>query len=241
MNVRGFFLIACLSLCGGIVSADTIYLQENAKGNQGEVLEEYPDAIVIRFPKNEIKRIEASEKPPMEHSSSLPKVIWVDDGETITLRLPKQNVQVSGDEDLKAEVESIPRRPAAAAQPAASIREMLRRPDDRVIQGKILSKGEPLAGCEMRILRVTDSAKDKLLEIFAGSGEKMDKESFGAVTDEHGIYTFTDIPYGEYILYWKPAGVTHWIRRLSENPDITLVPGRPVSVRDIETNVRTVN
>ena len=242
MNIRTIFLIMFLPLWVSVVSADTIYLQENAKGNQGEVLEEYPDAIVIRFPKNEIKRIEASEKPPMEQSSSLPKVIWVDDGETITLRLPKQNVQVSGDEDLKAEMESILPRPAAASKPsAASIQEMLRRADDRVIQGKILSKGEPLANCGMRILRVTDSAQDKLLDILSGSGEKMDKESFEAVTDEHGIYTFTDIPYGEYILYWKPAGVTHWIRRLSENPDSTLVPGRPVSVRDIETNVRTVN
>ncbi len=77
--------------------------------------------------------------------------------------------------------------------------------------------------------------------MLSGSSEKEEEQSFEAVTDEYGIYTFTNTPYGEYILYWKPEGYQHWIRRLSENSDITLVPGRPVAVRDIETNVKTVN
>ena len=102
-------------------------------------------------------------------------------------------------------------------------------------------KGDPLSNCKIRILKVADSVKDRMLSMFSGSQEEEEDQSFEAITDEFGLYTFKNVPYGEYILYWQPEGHQHWIRRLSENPDITLVPGRPVAVRNIETNVRTVN
>ncbi len=239
--VAGIFYF--LFLMGITANADTIYLQNKKSGNQGEVLEEYPDSIIIRFPKNEIKRIEAGEKPPSKQSSALQKVIWIDDGETITLRLPKQSVQVSGSESLKNLGQNHPAQQTVStitSQPFAdSIQEMLSQ--DRVIQGKILMKGEPLSNCEIRVLKVADSVKDRMLNMFSGSEEKEEEESFKAITDEFGLYTFKNVPYGQYILYWKPKGSKNWIRRLSENPDITLVPGRPVAVRNIETNIRTVN
>lgn len=234
-----------LFLLGATSSADTIYLQNSPKGNQGEVLEEYPNSIIIRFPKSEIKRIEADEKPPSKQSTSLQKIIWIDDGETITLRLPKQSVQVSGFEGLETKgggaSEFVYRQPPAAT-PMESLRELSRLSKDRIIQGKVLMRGDSLSNCQMRILKVTDSVKDRMLSMFSGSEEEEEEErSFEATTDEFGLYTFANVPYGEYILYWKPEGHEHWIRRLSENPDITLIPGRPVAVRDIEANVRTVN
>ncbi len=193
-----------------IAHADKIYLQSNSQGNAGQVLEEYPDSIVIKFPKSEIKRIEAQEKPALNQTSAQ-KVIWIDDGNTITLRLPKQSVQIST-------AGTIP----SAGGTASSLEEFSPLPQDRVIQGKVFLKGNPLAKCKVRIL---------------GTGQ----QSFESMTNEQGVYTFTNVPYGEYVLYWQPPGSGQWIRRLSENPDITLMPGRPVSVRNIETNVKTVN
>ena len=216
--------------------ADTVYLKNNAKGNTGKVLEEYPDSIVIRFPKSEIKRIEAEEKPPLNQEASAQKVIWIDDGDTITLRLPKQSVQISGSQALESAAGAKP--PLA---PSESLQELSRLKQGLAIQGKVLMKGAPLAKCRIRILRITDSTGDRLLRLLSGSNTEKAEQSFEAVSDEHGIYTFTSIPYGEYILYWKPEGQENWIRRLSENPDITLVQGRPVAMHDIEANVRTVN
>lgn len=232
-----------LFLLATAAHADTIYLQDKPTGNQGEVLEEYPDAIIIRFPKSEIKRIEAEEKPRVNESGNMQKVIWIEDGDTITLRLPKQSVQVSGSEALENLQQSQPDQqtaPQATSQPViSSIQEMLAQ--DRVIQGKVFMSGNPLANCKIRILKVTDPTQDRMLRLLTGSNEKEEEQSFEAVSDKYGIYTFTNIPYGEYILYWKPEGSENWIRRLSENPDITLAPGRPVAVRDIETHVKTVN
>ena len=215
--------------------ADTVYLKDNAKGNTGKVLEEYPDSIVIRFPKSEIKRIEAEEKPPLNQVSAQ-KVIWIDDGDTITLRLPKQSVQISGSQAVETTTGA-----KTPLTPSESIQELSHLKQGLAIQGKVLIKGAPLAKCSIRILRITDSAGDRLLRLLSGSNAEKAEQSFEAVSDEHGIYTFTDIPYGEYILYWKPEGQEQWIRRLSENPDITLIQGRPVAMHDIEANVKTVN
>ena len=208
------------------------------------MLEEYPDSIIIRFPKSEIKRIEVDEKPPLKQSSFLQKVIWIDDGETITLRLPKGSVQFSGTETLENLEQNHPTQTTAfSTMPrqsiSSSIQEMLSQ--DRIIQGKVLMRGEPLSNCKIRILRIADSVKDRMLSMFSGIQEEEEEQSFEAITDEFGLYTFKNIPFGEYILYWQPEGSKNWIRRLSENPDITLVPGRPIAVLDIEANVRTVN
>jgi len=211
MKIKIGLTCVCVLFFGPIAHADKIYLQSNAQGNAGQVLEEYPDSIVIKFPKSEIRRIEAQEKPALNQTSAQ-KVIWIDDGNTITLRLPKQSVQVSG----------IGATAPAGGNSVSSLQEFSPLPQDRVIQGKVFLKGNPLAKCKVRIL---------------GTGQ----QSFESVTNEQGIYTFTNVPYGEYVLYWQPEGSEQWIRRLSENPDITLMPGRPVSVRNIETNVKTVN
>lgn len=218
--------------------ADTIFLQNNPQGNAGEVMEEYPDAIVIKFPKTEIKRIEAGEQPPA--GSSLQKVIWIEDGDTITLRLPKQSVQVSGAGEMLQGGGS--GTGAVNTGLVSSFQEIARKATDRVIQGKVFYKGNPLENCKVKILKATDSSKDQILDMFSDSKGKEEDKFYEAVTDANGIYTFTNIPYGEYILYWKPAASMNWIRKLSENPDITLMPGRPVvNVRDIETNVKTAN
>lgn len=242
MRIKIVLMLCCFLFLSGPVHADTIYLQNNPQGNAGQVLEEYPDAIVIKFPKSEIQRIEAEERPDVNQTSAQ-KVIWIDDGDTITLRLPKQSVQVSGSDGLPAGERQMSEftQKQPVPTPLQSLQELSRLSGDRVIQGKVLMRGGPLAKCVIRILKVTDSVKDRMLSMFSGEKEEEEQQSFEAVTDEHGLYTFTNVPYGEYILYWKPEESDHWIRRLSENPDITLVPGRPASVRDIETNVKTVN
>lgn len=242
MKIKVVLLLVLFLLPAGIACADKIYLKSNPQGNTGQVVEEYPDSIVIKFSKDEIKRIEAGEKPVLNQSSAQ-KVIWIDDGDTITLRLPKQSVQVSGAQAMESSGGAVAGAAGQSSGPASvrSVQDLLGQPQDRVIQGKAFIKNEPLVNCQIRILKITDSTQDRLLRLLSGSKEGKEESSFEAVTDEYGIYTFTNIPYGEYILYWKPKGSEHWIRRLSENPDIVLVPGQPVSVRNIETSVKTVN
>jgi hypothetical protein len=241
MKIRIGFALACLLSLSAQGHADTVYLKSNARGNTGKVLEEYPDSIVIKFPKSEIKRIEADEKPPFKEVSAQ-QVIWIDDGNTITLRLPKQSVQISGSSALPTAGNA----PESAGQknslnPLEAPQELSNLSQGLAIQGKVLLKGQPLAKCKIRILRIMDSTGDRLLRLLSGSAAEKEAQSFEAVSDEHGIYTFTRIPYGEYILYWQPEGQVEWIRRLSENPDITLIPGHPAAMRDIEANVKTVN
>lgn len=241
MKIKIGLIWICLVFLCRLGYADTVYLKNNAKGNMGKVLEEYPDSIVIKFPKSEIKRIEADEKPPLNQATAQ-KVIWIDDGDTITLRLPKQSVQISGSSAVPAEGgaavgsgQNTASNPPQASNEPSNLRQGL------AIQGKVLKKGEPLAKCSVRILRITDSTGDRLIRLLSGSNTEKAEQSFEAVSDEHGIYTFTNIPYGEYILYWKPEGQDQWIRRLSENPDITLIQGHPVAMHDIEANIKTVN
>ncbi len=241
MKIRIGFVLACLLFVSSPGRADTVYLKSNTRGNTGKVLEEYPDSIVIKFPKSEIKRIEADEKPAFKEASAQ-QVIWIDDGNTITLRLPKQSVQISGSSAMPAAGNS----PENVGQKTVvnlpqSPQEPTNLSQGLAIQGKVLLKGEPLPKCKIRILRITDATGDRLLRLLSGSNTEKAEQSFEAVSDEHGIYTFTNIPYGEYILYWQPEGQDQWIRRLSENPDITLIPGHPAAMRDIEANVKTVN
>ncbi len=242
MKIKIGLIVISFLFLSGMAHADKIYLQSDPKGNEGKVLEEYPDSIVIKFPKSEIKRIEAGEKPPLNQEPAQ-KVIWIDDGDTVTLKLPKQSVQFSGTETTESPKGVVTETAGGKPHPAPpfSAQALSGQLQDRVIQGKVFMKGEPLANCKIRILMISDPGRDRLLKLFSGSETGKEEQSFEAVSDEHGVYTFTNVPYGEYILYWKPEGSEHWIRRMSENPDIALVPGRPVSVRNIETNIRTVN
>ncbi len=140
MKIRIFIGVVYFLFLAGTARSDTIYLQNKPKGNTGEVIEEYPDYIVIKFSKNEIKRIEAEEKPLLKQPSSLQKVIWIDDGDTITLRLPKQSVQISGDGELKAvaQNESPVLTTEFEANPVARLQEIAQSPSDRVIQEKVI-------------------------------------------------------------------------------------------------------
>lgn len=104
------------------------------------------------------------------------------------------------------------------------------------VEGKILRKGQPLPGCEVRIMMLV---KASLSFTEAFRQPEMPTEYEG-VTDSDGRYHFINVVPGEYKIYWKPPTELGWIRRLDMKPDVIAEAGRTTYPKDIETFKRVI-
>ncbi len=60
-------------------------------------------------------------------------------------------------------------------------------------------------------------------------------EEYETLTDESGMFHFRQIPEGNYKIKWELPGDTGWIRRLRDEPDLTIDSARLSIVKAIET------
>lgn len=215
---------------------DILRLKEILKGKEGnevEILEERVDSFIIKVPKDEIELIERK-RPSAIKLGREKKILWEDTGDYITIYLPKEKIvlpeKYTGEEYdatklLKEELKytGVEGRPPEAILWKGSGR----------ITGRVLRRGQPLPGAKLKILNVSYQT-NLVSRIFGPKDADLKDLVFEVTTDEFGHYEFSNVPLGEYDIYWSLPGTESWYRRLSEKPAITVRPGETVEYQDIE-------
>lgn len=101
-----------------------------------------------------------------------------------------------------------------------------------VVQGRVLYRGQGLAGCRVKLIRQIESTT--FLEMFK---EAKTGAEFETVTGEDGSYRFEEVPVGKYLLRWLPPGSDAWIRKLSDKRyDVLVEEGKTITLKDIEVS-----
>ena len=103
-----------------------------------------------------------------------------------------------------------------------------------VINGRFLVNGEPLESCKVRLVKLRKEGETYYKD-------SANSDSFEAITDKDGVYTFYNVPPGYHKLYWKPLRESSWIRRVSMEPDVVVKAGKIAYLNDIETNQKILN
>ena len=93
-------------------------------------------------------------------------------------------------------------------------------------EGSILRKGNGLPGCQVKLVALLGTSGR-----FRGRGEG---NEYITVTEEDGKYRFEKIPVGPYKLKWQLPGDTGWIRRLRNQPDVTIIADELSNLNPIE-------
>lgn len=102
-----------------------------------------------------------------------------------------------------------------------------------IVEGYILRRGKGLPNCRVKLVRMVETETImKLLNVFREGTE------FIAVTDENGKYSFESVPVGNYKLKWQLPEDSGWIRRLRNEPDVTVEAGETHQLKEIETRRR---
>jgi len=218
---------ACWPLKG---LADEIWLLGDQHPHAGEMMEETPHAFIIKFPKSQVQQIKR-DKPLEIRQWHERRILWQDTGDSIVLTLPKERVESSetGQAEkarhLSEALGSVGMQKSDSAGKAISF-------TGRVV-GKIISHGEPVAGCKVGLVSRGGEA-GVISKLFGGKKSSANAPpSSQAVTDREGKYALEDVVVGEYNIYWQPPNEKQWTRKLSEKPDITVTAGETVQYPDI--------
>lgn len=94
-------------------------------------------------------------------------------------------------------------------------------------QGQMLRRGIGLGACRVKLVRLLGSSTR-----FRGYTEE---EEYETLTDEDGMFHFRQIPEGNYKIKWELPGDRGWIRRLRDEPDLTISSAHLSIVKSIET------
>ncbi|MEK6728101.1 MAG: carboxypeptidase-like regulatory domain-containing protein [Candidatus Omnitrophota bacterium] len=235
--IFGLLHFVSVLLLPSIGFCDVLRLREVPKdkeGNEVEILEEKADAFIIKVPKDEIEVI-LRKRPTEAKLWHEKRILWEETGDYITIYLPKEKIilpeDYKGDEydaakGLKKELTSTG---AEGRPPEATFWKGTSK-----ITGRILNGGNPLSGVKIRIVNVP-SQVSALSQILGPKVESQKELVFDATTNELGWYELTNIPMGEYDIFWSLPGSESWYRKLSEKPNITVRPGETVNYPDIET------
>ena len=209
-------------------------------------------AIQITFPgsdqdKTSKARKEGGEK---EYSPVDPEIMKAQIMEALTLEFEKKNKQekIALEKKLKNELRrELEKKQEREDMAVEEIKEDLRLEFEEkkqleeeayaaenfgVVRGRMLRKGKPLPGCQIKIV---------MLEKWGIFGAVKEGVRFETVTGDNGHYRFEEVPPGGYKLYWKPPAESSWIRKIQMEPDIYVEAGETSYLPDRETNVRTVN
>lgn len=210
--------------------ADEIWLLGDQRPHAGEVVEETPHAFIIKFPKNQVQEIKR-DKPLEVRQWQERRILWQDTGDSIVLTLPKERVESSdtGPSEKAGPLSEVLR--SVGTQKSDSAGKAIGF-TGRVV-GKIISHGEPVAGCKVMLVSRGGEA-GVISKLFGGKKSSANAPpSSQAVTDREGKYALEDVVVGEYNVYWQPPNEKQWTRKLSEKSDVTVTAGETVHYPDI--------
>lgn len=246
-------LIAVLSC--STCSADEIIFKNKGSGQKGTIVEESDKTVTITFPKEAIKSINRSNERPISSPGKV--LIEDNGGYITVkiprqrLENASSEIQVgtqlplgATDAQLQEKMERLERRlesvekggstQSAAVQGTAKIgstHEALLQEEMGSIEGTILWHGAPLKDAKVKIVmeQYTGFSVASLKKVFGSGNPNSYGEGFSldTITDSQGHYSFSKVPPGSYTLFWQPDPQTGWVRRIRENPDFEIFPGKP--------------
>lgn len=232
--LQGWMLCTLVGLSPTISSADQLQLIEHKEGNTVEVLEEQPEAFIVKIPKSEVALI-TRQRPTEIKLWKEKKILWEDQGDYLVLSLPKERLA--------------PPPPASEVSPgyvpAASLPEGLAAtglkgqpsgigPLTGNVTGRVLRQGHPVAGCRVKLTPIQGPAMEltRLLGKKPSDGPAPDARE--TTTAANGVYLFEEVPISDYDISWLPPGSTHWLGWLSDKPDVTVRAGEVTQQGDTE-------
>lgn len=210
--------------------ADEIWFRGEQKPHVGELVEETPRSLLIKFPKEQIRLIQrgqALEGRPWQER----RILWQDTGDTIVLTLPKERIESSGTgeaEKTQSITEGLRAVGTSGPEPAGKMMDGTGR-----VEGRVLSRGNPLPGC--RVILVARGIHSGLLSKLISGNKSFSGAPpwYEALTDLGGKYALEEVVIGEYDVYWLPPGEKQWTRKLSETPNLTVMAGETIRYQDI--------
>jgi hypothetical protein len=102
------------------------------------------------------------------------------------------------------------------------------------VRGRLMQNGRPLVNCRVVIMPLQGEGKAYHFD--------PNREPLTATTDHEGIYSFEQVPIGQYKLTWLPDGTNQWIRRIAIRPDVVVrSSGEVVSINTIGAARQTIN
>ncbi|MGA2402426.1 MAG: carboxypeptidase-like regulatory domain-containing protein [Syntrophobacteraceae bacterium] len=252
-QINIWFLAASIAVLScSICAADEIVFKNQGTKQIGTVVEENEQGVTIIFPKESIKSINRKAGGPIPTSSG---VIVEDRGGYLTVKIPHRQFEAASSE-IKAASQPAAQAPVYAPAPADSqLSEKVDRLEKKIdtmekagpppggksidallkeeagsIEGVILWNGKPLKNAKVKIVMETYTGFSvaALKQTFAGGENKPapSEITLDTQTDSGGHYSFPQVPPGSYTLFWQPDLQTGWVRRIRENPDFEIVPGK---------------
>lgn len=219
--------------------ADKLFLIQKEDGNNVEVLEEGEDAFIVKIPKDEIESVKGEDYSQVKLWREK-KILWEDQGDYITVFLPKSRIVSPGETNKKggtyygisqtnAFKKALSSTGAVSTYDSGSIPSQVKGN----IVGRIFNGEDPAWGCKVKVVFIRGQS-DILTKLFSGAAVSADGQMvFETHTDKDGVYEFSGVPVGAYDIYWSPRGGDSWIRKLSEKPAITVLPRKTVQYEDI--------
>ncbi len=104
------------------------------------------------------------------------------------------------------------------------------------VEGRILRRGQPLADCRIRLVRLEERAG-----LFGLGGDYIPAGVVETATNRDGLFHLELVPVGKYKIKWAVPGGDSWIRILAPEPDLTVQAGKTTTFRDIETGRRLLD
>jgi len=220
-------LVGVLGVAPEISYADRLHLVNREEGSEVEVIEERPDAFVLKIPKSEVAQIKR-ETPTEIKLWKEKKILWEDQGDYVVISLPKERIAPPPETAAEGTPEYTP---------AASLVEGLTATGTKGqastlgvltgnVTGRVLQHGRPLAGCRVKLSAIQGPATE-LTRLLGGTSSPQGPgpKVVETTTNVSGVYLLEDVPIGDYDISWLPPGATHWVGWLSERPDVTVKAG----------------
>jgi hypothetical protein len=215
--------------------ADQLRLVDREEGNEAEVLEEQPDAFIVKIPKTEIALIKRETQGEVKLWKEK-RILWEDQGDYVVISLPKERIAPPP----TAVTEGSP-----GYATAASLQEGLATTGQEGrtssfgaltgnVTGRVLHEGRPLAGCQVKLFAIQGPATELTRLLGGKSPNQPVSTPVETTTGRNGVYLFEDVPLGDYDISWLPPGSAHWLGWLSDKPDVTVRAGEITQQGDIE-------
>jgi len=229
-------LVGVLGVAPKISHADRLRLVNREEGSEVEVIEERPDAFVLKIPKSEVAQIKR-ETPTEIKFWKEKKILWEDQGDYVVISLPKERIAPPPETAAEATSGYTPAGSLVEGLTATGTKGQTSTPGMLTgnVTGRVLHHSRPLPGCRVRLSPIQGPATE-LSRLLGGKSTPKGPGSkpVETTTTVSGVYLFEEVPIGDYDISWLSPGATHWVGWLSEKPGVTVKAGEITQQSDVD-------